>query len=329
VTDSGIGMAIKPCYLTRNIAWKGAKCRTTGFRRLCRQMCLTPTRQSRLKPPIDRIEDVIEISDSDEELRLPPSRRLQKSLAQSDLSRVVDLGSPSSSDEAADIIARGMSRKAAGLQRPDRVDHIRSVSPIGFHDIGDERDFQFALGLSVRERNAAPSIPGEKCLNSSSNAGLPTYNDSIPEPPFRVSRGERQSMSFNVHAEPLSGGKEDVTETLCEHAIFGAYNSPAARVESLSTASRKQADTVHSSSHVSQQSSASLEPAIAHSAHPTSPTLDNVRAARLRHFQSSGAATPTNDDQPGITQPSMTPRRPVPSAFLGLAGTDCIDLTDD
>ncbi|KAH3913214.1 hypothetical protein HBH56_113250 [Parastagonospora nodorum] len=290
---------------------------------------VTPTRQSRPKRPIDRTEDVVEISDSDEELRLPPSRRLQKSLARSDVSRVVDLGSPSSSDEAADIIARRMSQKAAGLQRPDRVDHTRPVSPIGLHDIEDVRDFQFALRMSVRERNAAPSIPGERCLNSSSNPGMPTYNDSIPEQPFRVSRGERQSMSFNVHAEPLSGGNEDLTETLREHATFGAYNSPAARIEFLSTASRKQADTMHSSSHVSQKNSASLEPAIAHNAHLTSPTLDNIRAARLKHFQSSGAVTPTNDDQPGITQPNMTPRRPVPSAFFGLAGTDCIDLTDD
>jgi len=258
---------------------------------------VTPRRQSRPRPAIDRTEDIIEISDSDEELRLPPSRLLQKSSAQSVVSRVVDLGSPSSSDEAADVIARGISQKAAGLQRADRLGHAREVSPISFYGIDDERDFQIASRLSVREPNAAPSIPGERYLNRSSD-------------PRR---------------------DQDLMQALREPTIFGAYNAPAAHVEFSSMASlqRKEADMLNSPSYVSQTSSASLERTTARIAHPTSPALEDVRTARLRHFQSSSTAAPTAGGHPGVAQSNVTPRRPVPPAFLVPAGTDCIDLTDD
>lgn len=294
---------------------------------------VTPKRRSRLKPPVNRTEDIIEISDSDEELRLPPSRLLQKSSAHTVVSQVVDLGLPSSSDESADIIARGKPQKVAGLQRLGRVDHTRPMSPIHFYDIDDEHDFQLALRLSVREHNAAPSTPGERRFGDSSNLGLPMCNESIPKPTFRASRGGRQtqSTSTNVRAEPLAEGEQDSIQVLREPVIFGAYNAPAARVEFSSIASfqRKEADTLTSPSHISQTSSASSERTTARIAHPTSPALGDVRTARLRHFQSSSAAVPTTDGHPGIAQSNVTPRRPVPPAFLVPVGTDCIDLTED
>jgi Holliday junction resolvase YEN1 len=86
----------------RKVVRKATAVRESPSSALSAGSCRTPAQQRHQKPSRDADVDIIELSDSEDELRLPPSRLPTRSSAKSAAVKIIDFGSPSSSDEEAD-----------------------------------------------------------------------------------------------------------------------------------------------------------------------------------------------------------------------------------
>jgi Holliday junction resolvase YEN1 len=86
----------------RKVVRKATAVRESPSSALSAGSCRTPAQQRHQKPSRDADVDIIELSDSEDELRLPPSRLPTRSSVKSAAVKIIDFGSPSSSDEEAD-----------------------------------------------------------------------------------------------------------------------------------------------------------------------------------------------------------------------------------
>jgi Holliday junction resolvase YEN1 len=116
---------------------------------------ITPSKRVCKKASTSPIENAIELSDSDDEIRLPPSRLASKSSLQPVASQVVDLGSPSSS--GTDLDATKLAVTGHQIQgSPSRNTHHQPAHQCSSSD-NEDRDLQLALRMSVQEHTAASS----------------------------------------------------------------------------------------------------------------------------------------------------------------------------
>jgi Holliday junction resolvase YEN1 len=108
-----------------------------------------PSERRDRKIPACHVKDIIEISDSEDKLRLPVPRRPMPSSVRSTISQVIDFGSPSSSEVELDLtqlVATGNHRVVNTLSR--RKAHRLTLSPE--LDGSDDENLQLALRLSRR-----------------------------------------------------------------------------------------------------------------------------------------------------------------------------------
>ncbi|KAL5120047.1 hypothetical protein ACEQ8H_002145 [Pleosporales sp. CAS-2024a] len=242
----------------------------------------TPRKQQLAKVNSGSNQDIIEISDSEEELGVPSSRLPARFAAKSVVSQIFDLGSPSSSEDASDAIRQTEPEGMESTQIPFRYGREQLFSPIDTQELDDEWNFQKAMRQSTHEHTTKRPGPNGPSTSIILNQDLLT--------------GKHPSRS---NSTLVSDRSADSNACLASSDILLPDTTAL--------------DRLHSSS-----------------VSPTPSGLAKIRAARIRHFQSSSAGHTANDGRSVTTPLMMTHRsRPDLSHFDVPADTDCIDLTED
>jgi Holliday junction resolvase YEN1 len=312
---------------------KAARSNTNNHQNSSIPHALSPTTPKKQEISHNAIIDVIELSDSEEELRIPVSRFNRRSSEWSAVSRTVDLVSSSLSNEASDIMVQEESRSLAAVQTPSRVDLYHPRSPLNLFEIEEEQDLQLALQLSVCEHASLSSTLNKSAFAGASSLGTSTYDEPVYNPPSLGACGEEQTriVSSSVRLAPRTWTEETPTHTMFAPTTSDGLGTGATGTEDLELNSDSHYDNgaFKSSSRVPGSNYIALERATLHSLPSAFSTIEDIRAARVRHFQSSSATTTVNSRNQGIAQPIRTLRRSDPSNFLVPAGMDFIDLTAD
>jgi Holliday junction resolvase YEN1 len=119
----------------------------------------TPSKQHPKKSPAPIVEkniELIELSDSDDELRLPQPRSIPKSSVRPVAAQVTDFGSPSSSETGTDMTQLAVVARHAGQRTPSQNNPQQQAKRSSSYEY-EERDLQLALRTSLQEHNAASS----------------------------------------------------------------------------------------------------------------------------------------------------------------------------
>jgi Holliday junction resolvase YEN1 len=285
--------------------------------------CWTPAKQRYQKLSRDANLDIIELSDSEKELRLPPSRLPMRSSAKSAASEIVEFGSPSSSDGEPDELGQIGSRKPAEIQTPSAALFVNAEE-------NEERELELALRLSIQEQTAVSSTGRNSGLSfdEAKIDALPTRSThpwSIT--PARKTRFEASKVSVETRLERFGSSRQ----TTHDAATFGQGDLEARRKSSprSSLASLHLAYTSVFASKDPRLCCLVTEDLSAENTDPITPSLQDVRAARLRRFHFSCAARADFESLSNSPQESARSIRQSRATFLVPAGTDCIDLTDD
>lgn len=259
---------------------------------------------------------VITLSDSEDDMehRSPP-RLHSPSSARSIVSQIIDFSSPLTSDSDEELF---------GIEQytntPSRAPPPQSASLAGLVD-DDERDFQLALELSMREEIEPRPSPQIAHGASPLMYQLPTGGDArnfsaLAVPVAYQSYGVRHTISETFSSEPRISSNTKRNNTI-NHTIIAAtpersYGSPCVP--------SKHAHPKFSMAGLENVSSnnTSSQPATIPTAAPATLTPDAVRAARLRHFANSSNASNL-----------ISAQRAPATGFSVPVGAACIDLTDD
>lgn len=284
--------------------------------------CRTPARQRRQKPSRDANIDIIELSDSEEELRLPPSRLPLRSSVNPAAAQIVDFGSPSSFDEEPDVMGHIDAKGFAVLQTPSRTKYRNPASLIDA-DKDDERYLQLALRSNMHKQTASSLARNRKLLRD--------------EPLIDSMRARTmQSHAMTKTSEPCVKASDVFVETrpgptaasrcsMKDSAIFERRaTSPRSSFGSPYLAGPPNA--VSKRQHLDPDSTG--RSSVQEGLH-TSSSFEGTRAARVRHLQSSSTATPNIESLPKIAAPSIQSSQQARVTLLVPVGANCIDLTED
>lgn len=273
---------------------------------------LTKTSRSRVTPKgsmpsrqehsASWIHDVIELSDSEDELRLPPSRLQSGSSARPAPSRIVDLGSPSSEEYRPNTVPRAASSRKIAQQTPSRMN--QDILPRFRRDLfagaGEEDELRIALRLSMQEN----VISSRRKLPTSTDLIMHTSNDP--------------HGSFEASADSTRGHEQSAVKVTQD--IMRKRSGISSRESVL-----------HTNAYIaSQQELVVSDHSPARTNLTDVPTFDDIRVARLRHFQQTPTILASMIESPGFTPQSRgtSARRTEPRVQI-LPGISYIDLTAD
>lgn len=260
----------------------------------------TPMKR-RQKVSTKQIMDIIGLSDSEDELRLPLTRPALPSSAPSATSQIVDFGSPSASEDDPNIsqtIGTGSHRFMATPTRSSA--HHKAIELDSDED--QDHDLQLALRLSVEE-HVAPSSSSHKPGATAYPTKSPTSN------PRKRTKQAFQPLNINELKSDPHVARQHTTQEL--------LNSP----KILSFTPARMVEVFPATEGVAIPGSES--PLV-----DTGLSANEIRAARLRHFQQASALTPLLDMSPTVAS-TRTPNKESCPTFRVPLGADCIDLTED
>jgi Holliday junction resolvase YEN1 len=292
-----------------------------------------PSKQRRKESSAVVIEDLIELSDSDDELRLPPPRSVTKSSARSAVSQVIDFGSPSSSETELDVTQPAAVGRHPVQRTPSRNKADQQAPWPDFYEI-EERDLQLALRASLQERTATlPSRPytgnDESTLFDVSPLSSPS--GFMPQHPIPTATRETYatpSKSSPLTPEPGIKLPRPALTNTADHGLSATQTPPAKPSTSHNTSSGS-SGTPKAESGSFQRESAVSNCAEGGIASPAALTAEEVWGARLRHFQNPATSSPANPQPTIHSRSNATPNRTAQSTFNIPSGAACIDLTDD
>jgi Holliday junction resolvase YEN1 len=293
---------------------------------------ITPSKPPRKKASTSLIENAIELSDSEDELCLPPPRLASKSSVQQAASKVVDLGSPSSSEIEFDATQWA----AAGLQiqqPPSQTKQHQQAHQSSLYD-AKERDLQLALRMSVQEHTAtSSSLPHTGNDDSILYSIPPLVSEStrmlqLPIAPTTKQSHAIPSYPSSVAPKRAEGHLRPVPTNAIDAGLYVARPRPTKPSTPLKP-SFYPPHTLSTTSTALQNSPVRSKRAESGAMLADTLPTDEVRAARLRHFQKPVTSSPTVATSTSLSRLSPTPTRSAPSVFRVPAGADCVDLTDD
>ncbi|KAF2825978.1 hypothetical protein CC86DRAFT_37249 [Ophiobolus disseminans] len=261
---------------------------------------VTPSMERQHKISATRIKDIIELSDSEDELRLSAPRLRVTSSVRLAVSQIIDFGSPSPSADEFELIQPFDLQDQQGLETPSRG--IIHQTMIGSDvEESDDADLRLALRLSMAEHTAAPST-----AHKSSRV---------------VYQSPRASSAARKQAEKAS--RQLATSSRTKQHGVPKQQTPTRHTKHTSTPKLAERVQIPGDLALPEPESDRVPTA--------SPEIDEIRAARVRHFQQAAAAAPTVDKLLSLA-PSRSPTEDSHSAFripTGVDGIDCIDLTED
>jgi Holliday junction resolvase YEN1 len=270
---------------------------------------MTPSKKRPCKLLAGHMENIIELSDSDEELHLPLSRLPVKSSAPCAISQVVDFGSPSSSE--GEFVAAADTR---GNQNPS------IISRSGFHaktslsvlTETEEREVQQALRLSMHEHITLPLSPQKR-----SSAGLKS--------PQTLTDCDSRNKKLDFTACTPKAARSTLSET--SPTALDYLKDVSSRAMNVSAgpdrtvAQQPQCESLQSASKANVASTilpVSLAPR----------NVRDIRRARIQRF-APPTASPSTNYPPKTTATRVNSESQAQYVFRVPAGADCIDLTND
>jgi Holliday junction resolvase YEN1 len=293
----------------------------------------TPSKQRRKKSSAVVIENLIELSDSDDDLRLPLPRSITKSSARSAVSKAIDFGSPSSSEIEPDVTQPAAVGRHPVQPTPSRNKDDQQAAWPDLYEI-EERDIQLTLRASLQRRIATlPSRPYTGNDESTLFDVPPLSSPSGFMPQHPIPTATRETYATPSKSSPLVPErgiklpKPALTNT-ADHGLSATQTPPAKPSTSHNTSSGS-SGTPKARPGSFQRESAVSNCAEGGIASPAALTAEEVRAARLRHFQNPAASSPANPQPTAPSGSNVTPNRTAQSTFNIPSGAACIDLTDD
>lgn len=246
------------------------------------------------------IDKLIELSDSEDELRPPPSRFESRSLARAVAPQFVDLGSPSPEEDRPKKTLCIASSSRTAQETPSRVAQHHSPFCMSDDFAEEDDDLRLALHLSGQEQ----------ITTSFKRSQVST--DAITRRPEAMSRGLISSTNQNIkQGQPTARATNAGLQIHSDDLSRGPFtrNGFSPNPQTKAAAPRELPGRTRL-----QDTSA----------------VEDVRAARLRHFQQARNPMSSTVDTPEIMPHShVTPKRAAEPKFRVPAGVNCIDLTDD
>jgi Holliday junction resolvase YEN1 len=279
----------------------------------------TLSKKRRQKMPASRMENVIEISDSEDELRLPAPRLSTKSSVQSAGSAIVDFGSPTSSEP--ESVAASRIRQVLDTPSRSRPDQTH---PWSIADESENENLQLALRLSAEEHSNTSASPQK--------SSGPTLSRAIVGIGPRSNHQSFATLSPNKVRASHSGVQ---TSTGDEVNKFSSHITASLKAPDQLLAQPRPAEAplvANSANGVPINSSANpvvVANMATRSELPTPCNVEDVRAARVRHFELLPVPTPVDDYHAMINGSSVRPYGKSGAGSHVPFGIACIDLTDD
>jgi Holliday junction resolvase YEN1 len=284
-------------------------------------------------PVVEKNIELTELSDSDDELRLPSSRSIPKSSARSVAAQVIDFGSPSSSETETDVTHLTISARHAGQRTPSRNNrHQQTMRSSSYEH--EEKDLQLAMRMSVQEHNAASSprpLAKDDCSASFTPTELGGEPGFMPHRPLATAtRKLHSTLSSSPSTIPrqAAGLSRPVSTNSIDYSLSATRPPP--------TGSSRFANSSLGSSHTPPSTELRLQEELVSSKQkepettfPDTFTAEQIRLARLRHFQRPGVSSPTITPSTTPGRSNALPNRTALPIFNLPAGAACIDLTND
>ncbi|CAN9268483.1 unnamed protein product [Alternaria alternata] len=301
--------------------------RSASPRKLKEPASIARSRNMPLTPTAQKILDCIELSESDDEdgLSLPAKPRPQElALNQVHVSHIVDLDSPEPPGQESNMSVSNTHRA-----------HIENAQPL---DISDEEDeeLQLALRLSMQDQ-------GVMIHPTKSPSGFPSSSRGKYESIFAMREAGRDVLGTSVPAWSLDQTDSDALPSRAAQTLHRQLESTPPDVSRTATRgvhagligrgpvdlpdwSRSLPPAAHLPKPATSSSGSGIKD---HVQAITTPSANEIRAARLRHFETSSPRPLQNtNDQPLLPLAPMTNKRPAADYHVPV-GVECIDLTDD
>tara|TARA_R110002003_G_scaffold135_7_gene12566 strand:+ start:9636 stop:11792 length:2157 start_codon:yes stop_codon:yes gene_type:complete len=263
---------------------------------------ITRTPDRRRKVSTVPVEDIIELSDSEEELRLPPSRTRPTASERSRTAPVIDFGSPSSSDGSIDRLRDVGTGKQSFSETPSRLQQSSTIGT-GDSNLPNSTLRMHIASMSSKEKHTvlpSPSNARQSYEREISLMTVPSVRDSSI---YATGAGKRNSHSTTQAASTSSASLSLPSTSVSELA----KSVPALATENLVS-----------------PGCGSLR-AEGYSPH----SVEAVRAARVRHFQPHVTSSSTTRSSLNLTTMSKVATRTTQSQFTIPPEADCVDLTED
>jgi Holliday junction resolvase YEN1 len=296
----------------------------------------TPAKQRSQKssaPIFENNIQLIELSDSDDELRLPSPRSIPKSFARPVAAQVTDFGSPSSSETETDVTQLAVVAQQAGRRTPSQNNrHQQAIRSSSYEH--EERDLQLALRMSVQEHNAAsPSrlFAENDCSTSFASPQLGGESGFMPHrSSATATRNSHSTLSNSPSTVPrqVAGLSRPISTNPIDHSLT-ATRPPPTRSSRFANSSLDSPHTPRLTEVHRQEELVSSKRMEAETILPDTFTAEQIRLARLRHFQMPVNSSPTIPQSTTPRRSKTTPTRTPHSTFNVPVGVACIDLTDD
>jgi Holliday junction resolvase YEN1 len=277
----------------------------------------TPAKKRRQKLPASHMENVIEISDSEDELRLPVPRLHTRSLAPSTIS----FGSPTTSDTESETASRSHQvLNTLSRLRPDQT------TPWLLIDESEDENLQLALRLSVEEHNVASASPRKRSDNA---------------PPFSRALGDVGSksnpQSSTISSSSRARGDHQGTPSSAGDEVKGlsSYKTNDSKEPEQTLAQRRPVEALQVTSPIkvatnNLPANPAFETSFAVQSETPAPcNVEDVCAARVRHFELPPVPPPTDDPRTTMEGSRISPNGRSQSGLYVPDGITCIDLTND